>query len=75
MGVSSLQITLKICRNHYLNDCAPMDVSFIQSDRGFTRLRLCTNDGTTNNLLLYTVRNASGNDTSKKGGNALCATD
>ncbi len=43
-----------------------------QADRGFARSRLCTNeDGNTNNLVLYTVRN----DTSKKGGNALRATD
>jgi hypothetical protein len=43
-----------------------------QADRGFARLRLCTNeDGNTNNLVLYTVRN----DTSKKGGNALQAMD
>ncbi len=35
--------------------------------RGFTRLRLCTDgDGTTNNFVLYMVRN----DTSKKGGDA-----
>ncbi len=43
-----------------------------QADRDFARSRLCTNeDGNTNNLVLYTVRN----DTSKKGGNALQATD
>ncbi len=39
-----------------------------QADRGFARSRLFTyEDGNTNNLVLYTVRN----DTSKKGGNAL----
>ncbi len=44
----------------------------VQADRGFARLRLCTNkDGNTNNLVLYTVRNG----TSKKGGNAPRATD
>jgi hypothetical protein len=43
-----------------------------QADRGFARLRLCTNkDGNTNNLVLYTVRN----DTLKKEGNAPRATD
>ena len=36
-----------------------------QADRGFARSRLCTDeDGTTNNLVLYMVRN----DTSKMGG-------
>jgi hypothetical protein len=43
-----------------------------QADRGFARSQLCTNeDGTTNNLVLYMVRN----DTSKKGGGAPRATD
>jgi hypothetical protein len=43
-----------------------------QANRGFARSRLCTNeDGTSNNFVLYMVRN----DTSKKGGNALQATD
>ncbi len=43
-----------------------------QADRGFARSRLCTDgDGTTNNLVLYMVRN----DTSKKGGDAPRATD
>ncbi len=47
-------------------------LSLLQVDRGFARSRLCTNeDGNTNNLVLYTVRN----DTSKKGGNAPRATD
>ncbi len=44
----------------------------LQADRGFARSRLCTDeDGTTNNLVLYMVRN----DTSKKGGDAPWATD
>jgi hypothetical protein len=43
-----------------------------QADRGFAKPRLCTNeDGTTNNLVLYTVWNG----TSKKGGNAPRAVD
>ena len=43
-----------------------------QADRGFIRSRLCTDsDGTTNNIVLYMVRN----DTSKKGGGAPQATD
>ncbi len=53
---------------------AGVDYSYFlikQADRGFARSRLCTNeDGNTNNLVLYTVRN----DTSKKGGNAPWAT-
>ena len=44
----------------------------LQADRGFARSQLCTDeDGTTNNLGLYMVRN----DTSKKGGDAPRATD
>ncbi len=47
-------------------------ILFKQADRGFARSRLCTDeDGTTNNLLLYMVRN----DTSKNGGYAPRATD
>ncbi len=43
-----------------------------QANRGFARLRLCTNeDGNTNNLVLYKVWN----DTSKKGGGAPRAMD
>ena len=46
--------------------------SRVQADRGFARSRLCTDeDGTTNNLVLYMVRN----DTSKNGGDAPWATD
>jgi len=47
-------------------------IFFPQADRSFARSRLCTDkDGTTNNLVLYMVRN----DTSKKGGDAPWATD
>ena len=49
-----------------------LSLYLLQADRGFTRSRLCTDeDGTTNNLVLYMVRN----DTSKKGGDAPRATD
>jgi hypothetical protein len=48
--------------------CLPQHLnlsSIGQADRGFTRSRLCTDeDGTTNNLVFYMVRN----DTSKRGG-------
>ncbi len=59
-------------RRRTTDDTLEIFLSIVQANRGFARLRLCTNkDGNTNNLVLYMVRN----DTSKKGGNAPWATD
>ncbi len=57
----------KLCDKKTESEClVPIQYySLEQADRGFARSRLCTDgDGTTNNLVLYMVRN----DTSKKGG-------
>jgi hypothetical protein len=59
-----LQPTRSECLYH---PTMPLDtLYYLQADRGFARSRLCTKeDGTTNNLVLYTVWNC----TSKKGEN------
>ena len=55
-------ILSSFCINYY----------YQQADRGFATSQSCTDeDGTTNNLVLYMLRN----DTSKKGGDAPRVTD